>query len=91
LDRVDELYVKIAGFRAHANTDTTYIVDGAPRIVAVKIEKCVSICPVGVDTQEAFAQGNEDGYMEERIRGQLMDLDLVDKEQTTEKFMDMNG
>jgi hypothetical protein len=46
---------------------------------------------VGVDAQEAFAQGNEDRDMEERVGGQRMEMNPVNKLKTVEEFMDMNG
>ncbi len=44
-----------------------------------------------MDAEETFAKSNENGNMKERIRGQLMQLDPVDKKKTTKKFMDRSG
>jgi hypothetical protein len=44
-----------------------------------------------MDAEETLAESNENGNMKERIRGQLMQLDPVDKKKATKKFMDRSG
>jgi hypothetical protein len=44
-----------------------------------------------LDAQEAFAQSDEDGDVEDRVGGQPIELNPVNKEKTTEEFMDRNG
>jgi hypothetical protein len=41
-----------------------------------------------MDAEETLAEGNENGDMEERVWGQLMQLDPVDENQATKEFMD---
>ena len=44
-----------------------------------------------MDAEETLAESNENGNMKERIRGQLMQLNPVDKKKATKKFMDRSG
>jgi hypothetical protein len=43
-----------------------------------------------VDAQETFTECDENGDVEERVWGQLVQLDPVDKEKATKKFENMN-
>jgi hypothetical protein len=38
LEEVSKFQIKIAGFRSHADADTTYIVDGISRVVSAEIK-----------------------------------------------------
>jgi hypothetical protein len=42
---------------------------------------------VRLDAQEALIESDEDGDVEERVWGQLVQLNPIDKEEATEKFM----
>jgi hypothetical protein len=44
-----------------------------------------------LDAQEALAKSDEDGDMKDRIWGQLVQLNPVDKEEATKKFVNRNG
>jgi hypothetical protein len=44
-----------------------------------------------MDAEETLAEGNKNGYMEERIRGQLVQLNPLDKQDTTKELMDRSG
>ena len=44
-----------------------------------------------MDAQEALTESDEDGDMEERVGGQLMELNPVNEEKTAEEFMDRSG
>jgi hypothetical protein len=37
LDKVGKLQIKISGIRPNTDADTTYFVDGIPRVVAVEV------------------------------------------------------
>jgi hypothetical protein len=43
-----------------------------------------------MDAQEALTESDKNGDMEERVRGQMVELNPIDKEEATQKFMDMN-
>jgi hypothetical protein len=44
-----------------------------------------------MDAEETLAESNENGNVEDRIRGQLVQLDPVDEKETTKKFVDRSG
>jgi hypothetical protein len=44
-----------------------------------------------MDAEETLVEGNENGNMEERVWGQLMQLNPVDEKETTKKLMDRSG
>ena len=44
-----------------------------------------------MDAKETLAESNKNGNVKERIWGQLMQLDPVDKKEATKKFMDRSG
>ena len=44
-----------------------------------------------VDAQETFTECDENGDVEKRVWGQLVQLDPVDKKQATKEFMDRNS
>jgi hypothetical protein len=46
---------------------------------------------VGVDTQEAFTEGDKNIDMEEIVRGQLVKLNPIDKKDAAEKIVNRNG
>jgi hypothetical protein len=45
---------------------------------------------VRVDAQEAFAEGDKDRNVEERVMGQLVKLNPIDEEETAEEFVHQN-
>jgi hypothetical protein len=44
-----------------------------------------------MDAEETLAESNKNGNMEKRIRGQLMQMNPVDEQETTEELMDRSG
>jgi hypothetical protein len=91
LDRFREFNVEIINVRADADTNAAYIVDDVPRVVAPEVENAFSQAPMRMDAEETLAESNENGNVEDRIRGQLVQLDPVDEKETTKKFVDRSG
>jgi hypothetical protein len=91
LDRVSKFQIEIAGFRPNADTDTTYVVDGIPRVVATKIEDAFPQDPIGVDAEEAFTKCDENGDMEDGIGSQLVQLNPVNKKESPKELMNRHG
>jgi hypothetical protein len=90
LDGVGELYIKVSDFGTDTNAYTTYVVDDVFQVVTAEVEDVFPEAPVRVDAQETFTECNESGDVEERVWGQLVQLDSVDKEKATKKFVDRN-
>ena len=44
-----------------------------------------------MDAEETFTEGNKDRDMEDGIGSQLMQLNPVNKQESTKKFVDWNG
>jgi hypothetical protein len=55
--------------------------------MAFDIEDFTPQAPMGVNAEESFAEGNEDGEMKDGIRGQLPELNPIGKEKRTNKFV----
>ena len=91
LDGVGKLHIKVSDFWPDADANTTYVVDGIPRVVAAEVKDAFPQAPVRVDAQETFAEGDENRDVEERVRGQLVQLNPIDKKEAAEKLMDGNG
>jgi hypothetical protein len=45
---------------------------------------------VEVDAKKALTQSNKDGDVEDRVGGQLMELNPVNKKKSTKEFVDWN-
>jgi hypothetical protein len=88
LGEVGEFEIKITGLRSHTDTNTTYIVDGVPRVVSAKVEYAFINAPMRMDAEETFTYGDKDRDMKDRIRSQLIQLNPIDKQQSTKKFVD---
>jgi hypothetical protein len=43
--------------------------------------------PVGIDSKEGFAKGNETGDMQDRILRELVKLHAIDEKEPTKKFV----
>jgi hypothetical protein len=86
-DGVGDLHIKVSDFGMDTNADTTYVVDDVLRVVAAEVEDAFPEAPVRVDAQETFTESDKDGDVEERVWGQLVQLDPVDKEKATKKFV----
>jgi hypothetical protein len=88
LDGVRELHVEIIDIGMEADTNTTYIVGDIPRIVAPEVEDAFPKAPMRMDAQETLAMNDKNRNVEERVWGQLMQLDPVDENQATKEFVD---
>jgi hypothetical protein len=73
------------------DTNATYIVDDVPRVVAPEVEDAFPKAPMRMDAHERLAKSNKNRNVEERIWGQLMQLDPIDEQQATKKFVNRNG
>jgi hypothetical protein len=91
LDGVGELNVKIPGFRADTDANTIYIVDGVLRVVVTNIKDMFPKAPMRMDAQEALAKSDENRDVEKRIRGQLVELNPIDKKKAAEEFVNREG
>jgi hypothetical protein len=56
-------------------------------IVVFDVEDLPSQAPMGVDAKEGLTQSDEDGKMKNGIRGQLPELDPVEKKKRTKEFV----
>jgi hypothetical protein len=74
-----------------ADANAAYIVDDVPRVGAPEVKNVFPHAPMRMDVKETLAEGNKNGDMEERIQGQLMQLNPVDKQETTKELMDRSG
>jgi metal-sulfur cluster biosynthetic enzyme len=90
LDRVGEFHIKVSDFGMSTDADTTYVVDDVFRVVAAEVEDAFPEAPVRVDAHETFTKCDKNGDVKERVRGQLVQLDPVDKKQVMKEFMDNN-
>jgi hypothetical protein len=72
LDGVGEFEIKLTGFWAHTDENTTYIVDGVPRVVAAKVEYAFPKAPMRMDAKETLAKRDKNRNVEERVWGRLM-------------------
>jgi hypothetical protein len=68
-----------------------FVVDDVFRVVVTDVEDAFPEAPVGVDFQKTFTECDKNGDVEERVWGQLVQLDPVDKKEATKKFMNRNG
>jgi hypothetical protein len=91
LDGIGEFEIKITGLRAHTDANTTYIVDDVPRVVAVKVEYAFPKAQMRMDADEAFIEGGKYRDVKDRIGSQLIQLNPIDKQQSTKKFVDWNN
>jgi hypothetical protein len=60
-------------------------------VVSTKVEDVFPKTPMVMDTKEALAECDKDQNMESRVRSRLIQLNLVNKEKSTKKFVDWNG
>jgi hypothetical protein len=90
LDGVSEFHVKVSGFWPDTDANTTYIVDGVLRVVAVEVKYAFPKAPVRMDAQEAIAESDEDRDVEERIRGQLVKLNPINGKEAAKELMNGN-
>jgi hypothetical protein len=88
LDGVGEFEIKITGLRLHIDANTTYIVDGVPQMVSAKVEYAFPKAQIWMNAEETFTKGDKDRNMKDRIRSQLVQLNPIDKQQSTKKFVD---
>ncbi|KAM0878313.1 hypothetical protein ACQ4PT_034962 [Festuca glaucescens] len=91
LDGVGKFHIKVSDFWPDADANTTYVVDGILRVVVAEVKDAFPQAPVRVDAQETFTEGDENRDVEERVRGQLVQLNPIDKKEAAEKLMDGNG
>jgi hypothetical protein len=91
LDRVREFYIEVINVGTNADTNATYIVGDVPRIVAPKVEDAFPKAPMRMDARETLAKSDKNRNVEERVWGQLMQLDPIDQQQATKKLVDRNG
>jgi hypothetical protein len=59
LDGVGEFDVKVLDVRANANNNTAYVVGDVVGAIAAETEDALPQSPVRMDSEEAFAKGNE--------------------------------
>jgi hypothetical protein len=72
LDGVGEFHIRIINIRTNADANAAYIVDDVPRVVLPEVKNAFQQAPMRMDAEETLAERNENGNMEERIRGQLV-------------------
>jgi hypothetical protein len=88
LDGVGKFDVKIVDIRANADNNSTYIVGDIFGVVAPEIKDVFPKALVRLDSQETLAKSDKDRNVENGVGGQLVQLNLIDKKQTTKKFVD---
>jgi hypothetical protein len=59
LDRTSKLQVKISGFEPNKDADTTYVVDGIPRVAAAEVEDTFPQAPMGMDAKETLTKSDK--------------------------------
>ena len=91
LNRVREFDIEIFDIWADAYNYTTYIIGGGVGAVAADKEYVFPQAPVGRNPEKAFAEGDEDRYVKDRIGGEMMKLQAVNKEKSTKKFVDRSS
>jgi hypothetical protein len=91
LDGVGEFDVKVVNFRTDADDNAAQIIGDIAGAVAPVIENVLPQAPMRMGPEEALAQGDENRDMEDGVGGQLMQLNPVNKEKSTEKLMDGGG
>jgi hypothetical protein len=79
LDGIGELNIKIIYVGSDVNARAAYIIDNVARVVAPEIEDTLPQAPMEMGPEEAFAEGDEKGDMEDGIWGQLVQLNPIHK------------
>ena len=91
LDGVGEFDVEVVHFGTDADDNAAHIVGDIAGAVAPEIENALPQAPMRMGPEEALAQSDENRDMEDGVRGQLMQLNPVNKEKSTEKLVDGGG
>ena len=91
LNGVGEFDVEVIDVGSDADANAAHVVDDIARAIAPEIKNAFPQAPVGMGPEEAFAQGNKYRDVEDRVGGQMMQLNSVNKEKSTEKFVDGGG
>ena len=80
LKRFREFDIEIFDIWADAYNYATYIIGGGVGAVAADKEYAFPQAPVGRGPEKAFAEGDEDRYVKDGIGGEMMKLQVVNKE-----------
>jgi hypothetical protein len=57
-------------------------------VVSEKVEYAFPKAPMRMDAEETFTEGDKDRDVKDRIGSQLMQLNPVNKQKSTKKFVD---
>jgi hypothetical protein len=91
LDGVGEFDVEIIEVRTNKDNNTTYIVGDFVGAVAVNIENAFPHGPIRMGPEKALAEGDKYGDVKDRIWGQLVQVQPINKEQSTKEFVNRRG
>ena len=91
LNGVGEFDVEVIDVGSDADANAAHVVDDIARAIAPEIKNAFPQPPVGMGPEEAFAQGDKYRDVEDRVGGQMMQLNSVNKEKSTEEFVDGGG
>jgi hypothetical protein len=87
LDRIRKFDVEIINVSSDTNNNTTYVISGVVRAIAAEAENAFPQSPIRRDSKEAFAQCDKNGNVEDGIRGQLVQLNPVNKKKAAEEIV----
>jgi hypothetical protein len=88
LDGVGEFDVKVIRVGADTDHNTTYVVGDIARAVAAEVEDALPQAPVRMGPEEAFAESDKDGDVENGVGSQPMKLNPLDEKETAKEIMD---
>ena len=91
LDGVGEFDVKTLDIRADANNNTAYVVGNVVGAITAEVEDAHPQSPVGMDSKERFAQGDEDRDVEDGVGSKMVKLQSIHEQQPTKEVMDGSG
>jgi hypothetical protein len=65
--------------------------DMGPAAVALDEEYLIPHTPMGVDAEEGLVDSDKNHEMQDRFRRQLLEVNAIGKQETTEKFVGFKG